>query len=224
MAGTAPAVHTASRPAGVRPSGKPAASISACSGPRSSETLDLASFNIGAVATLRIADERGQQVAWHEDIVRRLAIVELRLAEEAAAFTCDLENPPHFDPFAGERSAASRLVGGALLVGDGPALAGRAVAAARTPSLAVSAASATAAAPATATAACAAAPILGITRFPGAVLTGTSRFLGTLAIRRLGGGGGARDPLTRATTTALRINRSGTGGPAVIPSMIVSQG
>jgi hypothetical protein len=171
-----------------------------------------------------IAGERGEDVTRHIDVVRRLAEVELRLAQEPAPFSDDLENPSRFDPLGGGLICASRLIDGALLGRGGAVLPGRAVPATRTLSLALTAAAAATAAPSPSSAARSATAILRIARRPRARLPVTAVVVGTLSIGRLGRRGGACVPRVRSATLVLRSSRSGTGGPAVLPSMIVGQG
>ena len=186
MTGTAPGVPTTARAAGTRRSGESATRAPPGSGARGSQALDLASFYIGSVAAVWIAGKRGQEVTRHVNIVRRLAEIELRLPQEPATFTDDLENPARFDPLGGDLGPASRLVGGTLLIRDGTVLPGRSVPATSTPSLALTAPFAATAAPSPAAAARSAAAILGIARFPRAVLSGTPGVVGALAIGWLG--------------------------------------
>lgn len=129
-----------------------------------------------------------------------------------------------FDPLAGYRGATTRLLGRTLLARRGVVLPGRTFTATRTPSLTLTAAPAAATAPAPAAPACPAATILRITRLPGALLPRTAIVAGAGAIGWLGRGGVARGSVARAATPLLMSSRSGTGGPAVFPSMVVSQG
>lgn len=171
-----------------------------------------------------IAGERGEDVTRHIDVIRRLAEVELRFAQEPAPFTDDLENPLRFDPLGGGLSCATRLINGALPGRGGAVLPGRAVPATCTLSLALTAAAAATAAPPPSAAARAATAILRIARRPRALLPLAAVVVGTLSIGWLGRRSGACVSRVRSATPVLRSSRSGTGGPALLPSMIVSQG
>jgi hypothetical protein len=171
-----------------------------------------------------IAGERRQKVPWHVDIVRLLAVVELRLAQEPASISHHFENTVRFDSLGGDRSATSLLVGGAGLVRHGAILPGSSFTATRTPALALTAASAAATTPTPAASTRTAATILGIARLAGALLPWGLVAVRALAIGWLGRRGVARGSLARAAAPLLRSSRSGTGGPAVFPSMVVSQG
>lgn len=179
---------------------------------RRCQAFNFASFYIGPVAAGELAAEWRDDVARDVNVVRRLAEVELRLAEEPAPVTDKLENPPRLDALAGERRCSSLPVSEVPARGcDGAFRPGRSVPALAATSLAVATAATAAAAPSPAATARSSAAIPGIIRLSGAVLLILLVAARALPIGWWGCGGAPHIPRVHASAFLLRSIRSGTG-------------
>ena len=56
--------------------------------------------------------ELREKVAWYEHVLRRLAVIALRLSQVTASIGADLQDPPDIDPLGG----CGRLLGGRGLI------------------------------------------------------------------------------------------------------------